>query len=127
MVDVSITPLATGQVQLHIKRCALASNNITHAVFCDAMDYWGFSPTGEEGWGGIPVWGFACVMASQAEGIAVGEKFCRYHSMAATVALTPSRASTSSVVEGAPHRAALAAVYNQYLRCSADPSYTADS
>ena len=38
------------------------------------------------------------MVASHAEGIAVGDKFYGYYPMAATEVLTPSRVSTSSVV-----------------------------
>ena len=41
--------------------------------------------------------------------------------------LQPDRVSPSGFRDAAPHRAALHAVYNQYLRCSDDPFYTADS
>ena len=125
--------LQDGQVLLQIESFALTSNNITYAAFGDAMNYWGFYPvTPESGeatspWGRIPVWGFATVTESRTEGIAVGEKFYGYYPMASSVVLTPTRVSPTSFVEAAPHRAALAAVYNQYVRCSADPFYTPDT
>jgi hypothetical protein len=121
------------QVLLQIESFALTSNNITYAAFGDAMNYWGFYPvTPESGeatspWGRIPVWGFATVTESRTEGIAVGEKFYGYYPMASHVVLTPARESASGFVESALHRATLAAVYNQYVRCSADPFYTPDS
>ena len=125
--------LQNGQVLLHIESFALTSNNITYAAFGDAMNYWGFYPVPPEAkeatspWGRIPVWGFATVTASRAEGIAVGEKFYGYYPMASQVVLTPMRVSPAGFVEAAPHRATLAAVYNQYVRCSTDPFYTPDS
>lgn len=125
--------LQDGQVLLHIESFALTSNNITYAAFGDAMNYWGFYPVPPEAseaaspWGRIPVWGFATVTASRTEGIAVGEKFYGYYPMASHVVLTPARVSPSGFVESAPHRATLAAVYNQYVRCSTDPFYTPDS
>lgn len=125
--------LQDGQVLLQIESFALTSNNITYAAFGDAMNYWGFYPVAPESgeatspWGRIPVWGFATVTESRTEGIAVGEKFYGYYPMASSVVLTPTRVSPTSFVEAAPHRAALAAVYNQYVRCSADPFYTPDT
>jgi hypothetical protein len=53
----------------------LTTNNITYAAFGDALGYWQFFPTGEAGWGHMPVWGFADVAASQAPGIEPGERF----------------------------------------------------
>jgi hypothetical protein len=43
--------LLPGQVRLGMESFALTANNITYATFGDAMNYWQFFPTGEEGWG----------------------------------------------------------------------------
>ena len=122
------TELTEGSVRLRIESFALTSNNITYAAFGDAMRCWGFYPLVAEAegtasaWGRIPVWSFATVVESRAE----GEKFYGHYPMASSVVLTPTRVSASSFVDGAAHRASLAAVYNQYLWCSTDPFYTAD-
>ncbi|MCJ0764800.1 DUF2855 family protein [Variovorax terrae] len=121
------TPLADGQVRVRVESFALTANNITYAAFGDAMDYWQFFPTGEDGWGTVPVWGFATVTQSLHPGVAVGERLYGYWPMASSAVLAPARLSPAGFVDGAPHRAALHAVYNQYLRCAADPLYTADS
>lgn len=118
------TPLADGQVRVRVDSFALTSNNITYAAFGDAMNYWQFFPTGEEGWGTIPVWGFGSVVQSLHPGVAVGERLYGYYPMASATVLTPARLNTSGFYDGAPHRRELHAVYNQYLRCSADPFYT---
>ena len=118
--------LADGQVRLHIDSFALTANNITYAAFGDAMNYWGFYPA-DEGWGRIPVWGFGTVLESRCPGVAPGEKFYGYYPMASSVVLNPVRLSPGGFHDGAGHRAALHAVYNQYLRCSADPFYSADT
>lgn len=116
--------LADGQVRIRVESFALTSNNITYAAFGDAMNYWQFFPTGEEGWGTIPVWGFGSVVQSLHPGVAVGERLYGYYPMASATVLTPARLSPSGFYDGAPHRRELHAVYNQYLRCSADPFYT---
>jgi hypothetical protein len=59
--------------------------------------------------------------------VAVGERFYGYWPMASHAVLQPAKASPAGFVDGASHRAELHAVYNRYLRCSADPFYTADS
>ncbi|MEO6292525.1 MAG: DUF2855 family protein [Burkholderiaceae bacterium] len=120
-------PLAEGQVRLRVDRFALTSNNITYAAFGDAMNYWGFYPTGQDGWGLIPVWGFATVTQSLHPGVAVGERLYGYYPMASSVVLQPTKLNEHSFVDGAEHRAALHPVYNQYMRTSADPYYTADT
>lgn len=120
-------PLAEGQVRLVIESFALTANNITYAAFGKAMNYWQFFPTGEEEWGAIPVWGFARVSESHCEGVTAGEKFYGYFPMASELVLQPVRVKPGGFADGAAHRQALHPVYNQYLRCSADPLYTAGS
>src|SRR6478672_1671006 len=73
--------LTEGAVRLRVDAFALTSNNITYAAFGDAMNYWGFFPTGEQGWGIVPVWGFATVVQSLHPGVAVGEKLSGYWPM----------------------------------------------
>jgi hypothetical protein len=124
--------LPDGQIRVAIERFALTSNNITYAAMGDAMQYWQFFPvagSGDEGvaWGRIPVWGFGTVLESRHSEVAVGERLYGYFPMASAVDLTPARVSAGSFFDAAPHRAQLHSVYNQYMRCAADPFYTADS
>ena len=125
------TALAEGQVRCRIAHFALTSNNITYAAFGDAMNYWQFFPVtaADDGtaWGCIPAWGFAEVVQSLHPGVAVGERLYGYWPMASHAVLAPARLSPANFSDGAPHRAALHAVYNQYQRCNADPFYTADT
>jgi len=120
-------PLADGQLRLCIDRFALTANNITYAAFGSAMHYWDFYPVQDAGWGQIPVWGFGTVAASRHPEVPVGERFYGYYPMASSVLLQPTRLSPAGFTEGAAHRAALPAVYNQLLRCGVDPLYSADS
>ncbi len=115
--------LEADQVRMRIDRFALTSNNITYAAFGDAMNYWGFFPSGEDGWGIIPVWGFGTVTESTHDGVAVGERFYGYYPMASDVVLSPAKASPRGFADAAPHRASLHAVYNQYMNCASDPFY----
>ena len=115
--------LEEGQVRLRVDKFALTANNITYAAFGDAMNYWGFYPA-DAGWGRIPVWGFGTVVESRHAGVSVGEKCYGYYPRSSSVTLQPARHSPEGFFDGAEHRAALHAVYNNYLRCSADPFYT---
>jgi hypothetical protein len=119
----AMAPLQDGAVRLHIDAFALTSNNITYAAFGDAMKYWQFFPSGIEGWGRIPAWGFANVTESRCEGVAVGERFYGYYPMSSHLVVQPVRVRESGFVDGAEHRQGLAVVYNQYTRCSTDPAY----
>ena len=73
--------------------------------------------------GCIPVWGFATVIESRCEGVAVGERFYGYYPIADEVVLHPVAVDAQRFIDGAPHRRELHGVYNQYLRCSSDPLY----
>ncbi len=124
-------PLADGQVRVRIDQFALTSNNITYAAFGDAMNYWQFFPVAPDAdgtaWGCIPVWGFGEVVESRCAEVPAGERLYGYWPMASHAVLQPVRVSPAAFSDGAPHRSALHAVYNQYQRCTTDPFYTADS
>lgn len=118
-----LAPLAPGEALLRISRAAVTTNNITYAAFGDAMQYWDFFPTGVEGWGHMPVWGFADVVASTVDGVAVGERFYGYFPLASHLRMQPVRVSDRGFYDGAQHRLALTSAYNQYTRVTADPAY----
>ncbi len=121
----AVRPLAEGEARLRIQRFALTANNITYAAFGEAMHYWDFFPTGDAASGCIPVWGFAEVAESRAPGLAVGERCYGYWPMGRWLVLRPERIGTRGFVAGDAHRRELPAVYNQVLRCAADPAYVA--
>jgi Protein of unknown function (DUF2855) len=113
-----------GQALLQVQRFGLSTNNITYAAFGDAMSYWSFFPA-EQGWGRMPVWGFAQVSASRAEGFDEGTRFYGYLPPSSELLVTPGRIGAQGFVDLAPHRAALPAAYNSYARTDTDPVYDA--
>ena len=112
-----------GEVLLRIDHFAFTANNVTYAMFGEAMHYWQFFPATDPDWGVIPVWGFATVVTSAVEGIKVGERFYGYLPTATHLIVQPDCVNAGGFADGADHRANLPAVYNQYLRCSSDPGY----
>lgn len=116
-------PLAPGTALLKVSRVAITTNNITYAAFGDAMQYWGFFPTDKEGWGHMPVWGFADVVASTVAGVEVGERFFGYFPLASHLNVLPERVTARGFYDGTAHRKSLTSAYNQYTRCSQDPVY----
>lgn len=122
-VDAPPRALAEGELRLAVECFALTSNNITYAAFGEAMHYWDFFPTDDAATGCLPVWGFATVRESRCEGIAVGERFYGYLPIADELVVQPARVTRSGFVDASAHRRELHAVYNHYLRCSADPGY----
>ena len=118
--------LSDGTVLLSVDRFALTANNVTYAAFGDAMSYWDFFPSGEDGWGLIPVWGFGTVVATRCDGIAVGDRFYGYFPMGSHLAVQPTRVKGSGFTDGAVHREKLHPLYNQYVRTTEDPLHDAD-
>ena len=59
-----LAALGSGQALLSVQAFGLSANNITYAMFGEAMSYWSFFPA-EAGWGRVPVWGFAEVVESR--------------------------------------------------------------
>ena len=108
---------AAGEVVLHLDHAALTSNNITYGAFGDAMGYWNFFPA-DNGWGRVPVWGFADVAASRVDGISDGERVYGYFPMATHLVVSAGSVTPSSFIDESAHRAMLPPVYNQYSRIS---------
>lgn len=126
VVDRAPPPLAAGDARLRIDLFALTANNITYAAMGDSgLGYWRFFP-GPEGWGRPPCWGFATVTESHAEGVAVGSRYFGFYPVGERLDVTPVKVGPRGFVDGAAHRSAKAAVYNQYVDVAADPGYDAD-
>ena len=116
-----------GEVLVKIDKFAFSANNITYAVAGDMLGYWQFfPPAGEntEGWGIIPVWGFADVVESNVEGIPVGDRLFGYFPPASHLKMQPIKVSEKRFVDGAAHRSKLPQGYNLYRRVKAEPGYT---
>ncbi|MFZ6044601.1 DUF2855 family protein [Pseudomonas sp. CR3202] len=126
--ETSLAPdsLEPGQVLLRVDRFAFTANNITYAAMGEAMHYWRFFPA-REGWGIVPVWGFAEVQASRCEGVETGERFYGYYPMSTHLLVTPVQVKEGGFVDGTAHRRQLPIIYNQYLRCTRDPLYSQSS
>jgi hypothetical protein len=120
--DDDVAGIDGGQALLRVDQFALTANNVTYAVFGDAMSYWNFFPAEEE-WGRVPVWGYADVERSRVDALQEGDRVYGYLPMATHLVVTPTRVSESSFVDAAAHRAALPPVYNQYQRVAGDKSY----
>jgi hypothetical protein len=115
--------LLPGQVRLAVEAFSLTANNITYAAFGEAMKYWQFFPAGDAAFGCLPVWGFASVTESQADGVAAGRRVWGYYPAGTHLVVVPSRVSAAGFMDGSEHRRDLAAIYNQYLFCDADPGW----
>jgi|SRR5262245_1899008 len=112
--------LAAGELLLRVDRFAFTANNVTYAVFGDAMSYWTFFPS-HGGWGRVPVWGFADLERSACPGLEPGERIYGYLPMSTHLRVRPDRVTAKGFVDASAHRAKLPPVYNQYTRVSAEP------
>lgn len=116
---------APAQAVLRVDAFGLTSNNITYAMFGEAMSYWGFFPA-EDGWGRMPVWGFAEVTASTVPELDTGTRVFGYLPPSTELLVTPAHVSANGFTDASAHRAALPSAYNRYARTDADPWYDAE-
>ncbi len=114
--------MTAGHARLAIDRFAFTANNITYAAFGERMSYWDFFPA-PEGYGIIPVWGFADVIDAGDTALEPGERVFGYFPMASHVVLRPERVSAARFVDASTHRVDLPPVYNVYERVAGDPAY----
>lgn len=140
---------AEGELLLKVDRFAFTANNITYAETGDSIGYWRFFPAPQErpqggaasspppeggldarggpavrgGWGVVPVWGFADVLASRHEAFAPGERVYGFWPMATHSTLAPQRVGPAGFMDASAHRTALPPAYNRYQRCAGDTGY----
>lgn len=117
--------LAENSVRVRLERFALTANNITYAEFGDELQYWSFFPT-EDGWGRMPVWGFATIIESNHAEISIGSRYFGFWPVSETVDLLP-QTNNQGFFDVSPHRRNLPAIYNSYLRSGDAATRDADS
>lgn len=112
--------LEPGQTRLRIEQFALTSNNVTYAALGEEMKYWQFFPAGDVSLGCLPVWGFATVAESLAEGVTVGRRVWGFFPAGTHLVVQAARVTAAGFSDAAAHRQGLAGVYNRYAFCDAD-------
>ncbi len=126
IVEAEVPELDPGQAQLRVDRFGLTANNVTYAVFGKMMSYWDFFPA-PEGWGRVPMWGFAEVQASRAQGVEPGCRLYGYLPPSSHLVVRPANAGGGGFTDSSPHRAALPSAYQRYTATDGDPFYRADT
>ena len=121
-----IEAVKEGEVVLALDRFSLTTNNITYAAYGDAIGYWSVFPSGRDGYGMMPVWGFAEVVESRAEGVAVGARVFGYFPMAERLVVQAEKISRGGFADAAPWRKAVPDIYNRYVLCAADANYAVE-
>jgi hypothetical protein len=129
LVETEVTPLAPGEVRLRVDRVGLTANNVSYAVLGESFRYWEFFPVAAVGlgpeWGLVPLWGFADVVESTVDGVAVGDRFYGYLPSSGLLTVAPERVDSGGFRDGSAHRAQLPSTYNAYALTSTDPAYEA--
>lgn len=114
-----------GEALVRVERFAFTANNITYAQLGETLHYWEFWPA-PEGWGCVPVWGFAQVQDSRHPELANGERLFGFWPMATHAILRPGRAGAQALLDGSAHRRALPIAYNSYARVAVEPGHARD-
>jgi hypothetical protein len=126
IVESDTPDIDADQALLRVETFGLTANNVTYAVFGEAMSYWDFFPA-KEGWGRVPMWGFAEVEKSEAEGVEPGTRLYGYLPPSSHLVVTPVDAGASGFLDGSSHRAALPSAYHRYLATGPDSFYRSDT
>ena len=99
-------PLRAGEVRVRVDSYAMTANNITYAVFGkpaglfgNDQGYWDFFAE-RDAPARLPVWGFATVIESAAEGIAPGDRFYGYYPMASHAVLNAGKIGAAGGASG---------------------------
>ncbi len=124
IVEVPTPEIVDGQALLKVDRVGMTANNVTYAVFGDAMHYWEFFPA-EVPYGRVPLWGFATVEASRAEGVEVGTRLYGYLPTSSHLVVSPTKVDSRGFRDASEHRQHLPSPYNGLTTTSDDPAYEA--
>jgi Protein of unknown function (DUF2855) len=129
LVDAALGEPADGQVVLKVDRVGMTANNVTYAVFGDAMQYWDFFPAGERdgvAYGRVPLWGFAVVERSSVPGVEEGTRYFGYLPTSSHLVVEPTGVGPKGFRDASPHRQHLPAPYNGLTTTTGDIAYDAD-
>ena len=119
LTDVAVTPAeprepGQGEAVLRVDRVGMTANNVTYALLGETLRYWQFFPAADPARGRVPLWGFAEVVTSRADGVAVGDRVYGYLPSSSHLLVRPDHVRAGGFRDAAPHRADLPAVYNAY-------------
>ena len=122
LVAADLAMLSEGEALLKVDRVGMTANNVTYGQAGDSLKYWSFFPA-KQGWGRVPLWGFADVVGSKVAELAMGERVYGYLPTSSHLVVRPDRIGSGSFTDVTEHRVDLPRVYNRYALTSRDPSY----
>lgn len=118
-----------GEALLRVDRVGMTANNVTYAVFGEAMSYWDFFPAPDlEGvpQGRVPLWGFAEVERSRVAGVEEGARVYGYLPTSSHLVVQPTKVDPSGFRDASAHRQHLPSPYNGLTATAGDPAYELD-
>lgn len=122
LAEVEIPSIGDGEALLKVDRVGMTANNVTYAQAGDALGYWRFFPA-VDGWGRVPLWGYADVAESRVPDLEPGRRVYGYLPTSSHLVVRVDRVGSGSFSDVAEHRADLPMVYNRYALTDKDPSY----
>ena len=130
LVSSDEAPLTDGSIRVSIGPWALTANNITYMAVGDMIGYWKYFEPKDygiemEGFGRMPVWGYAEVTASKCTDVPLGTLIYGFFPIAQSLDMKPVKLTPLGFQDGTVHRTALHPVYNGYTFVEADPSFAA--
>ncbi|HEX7135837.1 MAG TPA: DUF2855 family protein [Iamia sp.] len=126
LVEVPTPTPGAGEVVLRVDRVGMTANNVTYAVFGDAMKYWDFFPATDPAFGRVPLWGFADVEASTVPEIAEGTRLYGYLPTSSHLVVQPAQVDTRGFRDASAHRQHLPSPYNGLTTTTEDPAYAVE-
>ena len=126
IIEKDTPEIKDGEILVSIDKYGLTANNVSYAVSGDMIGYWKFFPAPTEGeinWGKVPVWGMADVVASNCEGVEVGERLYGYFPMATHLVMQPGKIRKNTFIDAVDHRQELPDLYNNYNRTAGEPDF----
>ena len=114
-----LTAPHAGEVLLAVERFGLSSNNISYALLGDMLGHWKPFPAAE-GWGRVPAWGVARVLAADPSVAREGARFAGYMPMATHV-LMQAESTDAGLRDTSLERAGMLPLYRELRAVDDDP------
>lgn len=112
-----------GEVVLRTSLVAVTANTTAYAELGESLRYYDFFPIDQPGWGLTPMWGFADVVASRADGVEVGSRVYGFVPSASHAVVTPKVVSQGRFRDIGGVRGELPPSYSNYLVTTYDRSW----
>ena len=128
LVSMDAASLEDGFIRCKVGPWALTANNVTYMVTGHQIGYWlYFEPAAygieQDGFGRMPVWGYATVTESRCKEVSVGQVIYGFLPIIDTFDMKPTRLNTTGFQDGNDHRTKLHSLYNSYSFIDKDPSF----